>query len=84
MVVGTDAGGGGLRVNLGSRWSGVLHLHPSFLSLQRGAPQAGAAPVMGGSLPVLVPIIELGVLAKQAPSAAGGWSWTHRSCLRLT
>lgn len=42
----------------------VLHLHPGFISLQGDAPQAGAASVLGGSSPLVVPILELGVLSK--------------------
>ena len=84
MVVGTGVGREESRMDLGSVWSSVLHFHPGFLSLQGDAPQAGATSLLGGSSPLVVSILELGVLSKQAPLAASGWRWTHRSCLRLT
>lgn len=82
MVVGTGIGREESRMDLGNIWSSVLHLHADFLSLQGHAFQAGAT--SDGSSPLVVPILELGLLSKQAFSAGTGWRWTHRSCPSLT
>lgn len=78
MVVGTGIRRDESRMDLGSIWSSVLHLHPGFLSLQGDAPSA-----LGGSSLLVVPISKLSVFPKQAASAARGWRGTHRSCLGL-
>lgn len=57
MVVGAGIGREESMMDLGSIWSSGLHLHPGFLSLQGDTPQAGANSVLGGSSPLVVPIL---------------------------
>jgi len=46
VVVGLGIGVEESRMDLGSVWSSVLHLHPGFVSLQGDARQAGSASVL--------------------------------------
>lgn len=62
MVIGTSVGREESRMDLGSLWSSVLHLHPGFLSLRGDAPQAGATSVLDGFSLLVVPILDFGCI----------------------
>lgn len=62
MVVGTGIGKEESGMDLGSIWSSVLYLRPGCLSLQGGAPQAGATSVMGRSSLLVVLVLGVGCI----------------------